>query len=1309
MAVHGGDSPEAKAGDARGGAAARGDVGFAATVDSDTIDTVDSETVDGPSAGMSIGSSGRARLPAHLDSTASHDAANVFVASAMPMNIGRHVLVRPLGMGGMGQVFEARAPDGTTVALKIIRGTSPERLYRFKREFRSLSAVVHPNIVALYDLVHVDDQHGAGLAFFTMELLRGAHFVSAVRDELPDGEGLDEAGLRRLQDCMVGLACGLSCVHRHGLVHRDIKPSNVMVTASGRVVVLDLGLVRESRVASFDNVGENAALLGTPLYMAPEQIVRSDDAGPPADWYAVGEVLWECLSGESRHTGRPLVEVFERKLMEVPEAPSRRRPGVPQHLDRLCIDLLAREPEDRPTAAEVLTRLGRGDLVAIELTIQGLLGREQEARLLRDHIVQPGRTSAVFVSGPSGFGKTTLVEHVLDVARREDGIVAFSGSCSERESIPFKALDSAIDALGLYLCSSDAGDATAIGRREDLAALARLFPVLRTVPAIRAIDDARLDGCDPIEIRRRAADSLAELLTRIAIRRQVVLALDDLQWADLDSVLLLESVLLRKHPPPVALLGSHREGTEATRAPLAHLWGSLEASEQVALRRVVVGPLSEEQSIALAARLLGGPVDDPVAARVAREARGSPFFIGELVRYALAHGGLDDAGLSLDGLLRTHLQRLPPSAKRLVEVLAVAGGRLPRTLAVDIVTAAAGPVDRGTLARLRAEHLIRIADSSQDDVLETYHDRVREAAAQEAAESHGSELAAIHRAIGEALLRSGSADTATLAHHFRAANDTERATRFTLAAAEDAARALAFDQAAELFRATLSIGGIDAAAATHTRARLAEALANAGRLHAAARVYTDAAHAGDGAASEAQRTEWLRLAAAHFLSTGHHDEGRAVLEELLPRVGLSLTRGTASTIVALLGQRALLAARKLELPSAGANQLSERDAQRLDVCWTVTRGLIYSDGIASALFHARHLRLALNSGDPLRAARAIGYEAYVRALMEGGTADAQATAIFDSLEASADVQSSPYVRGMLAQYRAGAHQMLCRFEQALVDYERGIAILREQCTGVMDEIAQMDAHRMTVLMYLGRIGELSDVGFRLLRECAERPNPYVEGFARGVLGNYVYLAQDQVDAATEQLEHYRRHAPKRFEAHFFNCASKQTELLRYRGDAEGAWKQNEIDSPLVEKLLFFRVPFVKAEFHRSRAANALALAAQTSDPAPLLKIARAAARHNFRVPLPMSDAYGHLTLASVAALEGKTELAVSELRRTVAIFERLSMGTDLAASRRRLAALVGGDEGRAHQQKADAWMSESRIARPDRFTDMVAPGFVRRT
>ena len=1246
----------------------------------------------------------------------------MFIAWTLPADIARHTLIRQIGIGGMGQVFEARAPDGTAVALKIIRGATPERLYRFKREFRALSAVVHPNIVALYDLVHAQGSDEFGLVFFTMELLRGQDFVAHVRGDRKLGEPLDDAALRRLQDALVGLACGLAGVHQHGLVHRDIKPSNVMVTDTGRVVVLDLGLVQERADLSLEGSGRST-LVGTPLYMAPEQALGSA-VGPASDWYAVGEVLWECLVGESRHKDSSSSELFERKFADDPSPPSQRQPGVPPRLDRLCVDLLARRPEARPAASEVLARLDRHELVAAPLAAEGLLGREAEVRTLRSYLLEPrgGAPNAVFVSGPSGFGKTTLIDHVLAAARGEDGLLAFSGSCSERESIAFKALDSAIDALALHLRGRADDDASSLhgglsslhgppglssfARPEDLAALARLFPVLRTVPAIRGIDESATAGCDPVEIRRRAADAFAGVLARIAADHPVVLDLDDLQWADLDSVLFLHSVLLRKPAPPVTLLVSHREGAEATRHPLAHLIAGLTADPGFTVHRLAIGPLGPEQSTTLAARLLGGRSGDPVAERIAREAQGSPFFVGELVRHVLARGGLDDDAVSLDSVLRMHLQRLPAAARRLVEIVAVAGGRLPRAIALD-VAASAGKVDRGTLARLRAEHLIRIAGASDDDILETYHDRVREAAFQDLAQAADAPLPAIHRAIGEALLRTGSTDMATLAHHFRAAKDGARAIYYTLAAAADAARALAFDQAAELYRAALAIGGLGAVATIDTRARLAEALANAGRMHAAARVYTDAGHDTSGAAGDPQRTEWLRLAATHFLTTGHHDEGRAVLDELLSRVGLSRTRGTVSTIVSLIGQRLRLP-RKLGVPPPGPGQLSQQDAERLDVCWTATRGLAYVDGLNSALFHARHLRLALASGDPLRAARAVGYEAYVRALMQGVPVEAETHVLFDALEQSPAVQGSPYTLGMLAQFRAGTHNMLCRFAASATEYERAIAILRSQCTGQMHEVSQIEVHRTLLHQYRGEVGAVGAAAARLIRDCAERPNPYVEGFIRGMMGNVVHLAADQVEAATEQMALYREGAPRHFEVHYFNWTCQQSELLRYQGQALASWQQHLLDAPKIRRLIFFRIPFVQAEFHRNRGATALALAAQHRDPAPLLKIARKSAEQCLRLPLPTGEAFGRFLLASAEALAGRSEPAIAEARRAITAYEALGMTSYLAVMRRRLAALVGGDEGRELMALSDAWMTKNAIVRPDLYTDMNAAGFTRR-
>lgn len=1238
--------------------------------------------------------------------------------TVLPSRMGRYVILRPIGAGGMGQVVAAQAPDGSIVALKVIRGQNPERLYRFKREFRALSAVDHPNLVALYDLVHVEDTPGdasGGVVFFTMELLAGQHVVSWVRGGAARGRALDADGLRRLEHALVGLTSGLAAVHAHGLVHRDVKPSNVMVTDVGRVAILDLGLVHEASVGALERTG-HVSLLGTPLYMAPEQIVRPDDVGAPADLYSVGEIAWECLTGLPRLSDCAIGELITRKLHDAPLPPSSVLASVPPHLDELCHRLLAREPADRPGAAEILTGLGHADVSTIDVDRGALLGRDTEVAMVLAAVraTLTGLPQVLLLSGTSGFGKSALIDVVTRRAGRELQALCLLGRCSERESIPFKALDSAIDALAMVL-RDDSTDIVALSSEAallDLAALARLFPVLRTVPYVRAIDDRGLVGCDPVELRRRAGEALARLLNALARRRPVILALDDLQWMDLDSVQLLESVLQRPEPPRVTLLASFREGADQSAAPLTRLVGRLQGAETLVLQRVSIGPLPEPQALVLASQLLGVLPDEPIAARIAREAQGSPFFIAELARHARARGGLTEhvSALTLDGVVRLRLQALPESARRLVAVLALAGGQLPRSVALDVASSALASADRATLARLRAEHLVRFAGTAQDSsdgVIETYHDRIREVASRDAAEALGDGVSQTHLAIAEALLATGTADESALALHFRKGGDATRATHHTLAAAELAVGQLAFDRAAELFQTAIALETLDLPATTALRARRAEALANAGHLHAGAVAYAEAARGPEGAATEAERTEWLRLAATHFLATGHGDEGRAVLDEVLQRVGFRLTRGMPRTVAALLGQRLLLAFRPLALPRPRTQALDPRDAARMDVCWTATRGLVFVDGLTSAVFHARHLRLALASGDPVRAAAAIGFEAFVKVVMKGVRGLAEFERIVSRLEASPEVQASPYAMGMMSQFRGTAHFHDGRFEDAITSFGRAIDILRSQCVGQLHEVGPIVAHRATMLLYAGLPGDIRATSYAILRECAERPNPYEEGYARGLLGNLGLLSLDRVEEAAEQMALYERDAPRRFEVHYFNCATQQSALLRYRGDGLAAWQRHLQDEPVIRKLMFFRTPMVLTEFHRSRAENALAWAAQAKDPRPALAQVGPAARRCLAQPLPMGKGFGHTFLASAAALEGRTDAAVSHLRQAVAVYEALAMRSMLAAARRRLAALVGGDEGRELVAAADAWSTAEEIVRSDRLTEMVAPGFVR--
>ena len=850
---------------------------------------------------------------------------------ADPDRLGRYEIVRRLGQGAMGTVFEALDPSASTpVAIKSVSRLSPEALYRFKQEFRKLvdARIEHPNVVSLYELHH----EGPRL-FYTMEIIRGVDLIvwlcgsriapgSSRRPPCRDHD--------RLRDAMRQLAEGVHAIHRAGLLHRDIKPSNVLVTEQGRVVLLDFGLVRGHDETV--EMTEDGAVLGTPLYMAPEQASgERDQLGPPSDWYGVGELLYQALTGQTAFQGKGLFALINAKLEGRPTAPSELVEGIPEDLESLCMDLLARAPSERPTGEEVLQRLGstrslersgdgssRADGVPPSVTgaMPSLfLGRDVECQRLHQAAASTrrGRPVVVMVHGVSGMGKTALVQRFLhEVARVPDTVVLW-GKCSERESIPYKALDSVMDALCVYLRGlPNPGDAAARMPR-DPQAVARLFPVLRSIPAVAEAPERDDLGLDPAQARRRAFGALRELWGRIADRSRLIVHVDDLQWTDLDSAVLLDAILRDPDAPPLLFVGSYRTGADEGDGPLARLVRELYEDPRVDTReRIPVGPMSRADAADLALRLLGdrSKKHRALADEVAREAEGSPFFVGELVRYArrVAEEAEipvtdSDSAVSLDSVIRHRLAVLPPEARRLLEVIAVAGGAVSQGVALTV--ALGDRRERESLSRLRAESLVRLQGLRDEDSVEIYHDRIRETALRSI---ERADLAEIHLALGRALESSGDADAVALSHHFRQAGEDHRATKHTIDAAEQAEAALAFDRAAELYRAALELRALPADEVPEIEARLAEALANAGRLYDSAKAYLRASDEG----RDREHLEWTRRAADRLLSSGHSEEGRVVLQTVLESVGVSLPRSNGRAIASLLGHKVALSLRGMK-------------------------------------------------------------------------------------------------------------------------------------------------------------------------------------------------------------------------------------------------------------------------------------------------------------------------------------------------------------------------------------------------------------
>ena len=1002
---------------------------------------------------------------------------------AAPMHLARFDIVRKIGSGGMGTVYEAvDREQNMRVALKTMQHNTAVDLFRFKQEFRSLADIVHPNLVRLYELIS-DGQSW----LYTMELVDGTDFRSWVRRSSSIGTGIRApldatttlamslplrgdsdspevlrrrpctADIARLRHALGLLVAGVHAVHVKGKLHCDLKPSNVLVQPDGRVVVLDFGLVKDlmENLSSSESPEFDSQVAGTVLYMSPEQAAGRCH-GEATDWYSVGVMLFEALTGQVPFAGRGAIK---RKQKEEAPSVSAFVSDAPEDLVSLAARLLARDQACRPTGDELLAELSANLEDPTDASASApFIGREAHLERLGEAFatLRQGRSGMVHVFGTSGVGKSVLVQRFLREIREIRGVVVLAGRCHEQESVPYKALDSLTDALTVYLLSLPDVECELL-LPDNISALAAVFPVLARVPYIQRAQPHTI--ADPVELRHIAFETLRDLLRRLGSRRRLVLYIDDLQWGDEDSAAIIRSLLNGSDPPRLLFLASyraeHRETSACVRALPRH--GTASAT---CVSEVEVLPLNESEATRLAARLLGGGRADQ-AERIARESGGLPFFIFELARHTPA--GIEGGALDLHEALWRRIEKLPVSSRRLLEAIVVAA----QPIALRHVYRATGIDSTGLpgIEELRVGNLIRRSGPGLDGAVESYHDRIRETVG---ARVSDHEQRRYHLGLAQSLESDGGDDFELVASHFLGAGEDGRAAAWFEKAADQVSAALAFDRAARLYRQVLQIGHFGEADQRRLRRSLAEALGKAGRAADAALEYLRAA--GEGDDEEAFR---LRERAGYqFCVSGLIDDGRRTFAGVLKHLQLSLPPSRRAALIGLLLQRLWLTVRGLHFRRTEESQVPRKDLDRIDLLWSVSGGLTMIDPIPGAQIQARQLLLSLRSGEPSRITRAMAWEATHVSML--GTAYAGRVArLLREASALAGEPGEPYARGLIKLSQCVAAFFLADPPGCRRLGDEAAAIFREHCAGAAWELDQCNAFAYWSCYFLGDLPELA--------------------------------------------------------------------------------------------------------------------------------------------------------------------------------------------------------------------------------------------
>ncbi|MGC8895552.1 MAG: protein kinase domain-containing protein [Candidatus Bathyarchaeia archaeon] len=560
------------------------------------------------------------------------------MSSRESLQSGRYVTLKKLGEGGKGIVYKARDTAlNRIVAIKMLKSAvlTEEAYSRFMREAQAVAKLNHPNIVSIHDIGKED-----GKQFFVLEFVDGMS-LRELMGTYPEGK----CDIKTVLRIGIDVCSALQYAHSQNILHRDIKPENIMITQEGNVKLMDFGL---AKMLGQPRITQEGVIVGTVAYVAPE-VALGKGADARSDLYSLGAVLYEAVTGRPPFIGEDSVKIIFSHIHDYPISPNKLNSKVPQALAECIMKLLEKEPTKRYQSAadllNVLREIAEGFLREVYVPSHKtsvvvppqrpfamretqLIDRVEEMNFLRETVDRAVRREGglVFLCGEAGIGKTRLTRE-LDAYARLRGMQVLYGRCPalfRMDGVPPYVLWNEVIKDYLQVCTP-----------EQLYKVIGFYPseVCKLVPEIRQKLGTIPQSLpiSPEQERDRLFEAVSQFMINLSKETPLLIILDDLQWTDQSSLLLLHYLARGVYREPLLLLGAYRDTDIDERHPLSPVLTELNRErllQSAQLKRMSFNDVQE-----MIKQILDqDDVPREFCELVYEKTRGNPFFVEEVIK-----------------------------------------------------------------------------------------------------------------------------------------------------------------------------------------------------------------------------------------------------------------------------------------------------------------------------------------------------------------------------------------------------------------------------------------------------------------------------------------------------------------------------------------------------------------------------------------------------------------------------------------------------------------------------------------------------